>query len=293
MSEYLFVEKPFLDQLDALGWEVIDKGPDIPQDPSKSLRSGFMEVTLKRIFKECVKRINTTDDGQTWLTDKQLDDLHKEITSQTGTNLHVINEKVLQLLYRIQVDKNELTAEEEPNVLLIDFKVPENNTFHAINQFRVDTPAGVKKFIIPDIVLFVNGLPLVVVECKDVNQMEANPMSEAFKQLMRYSEQREETKAAGLKEGAPRLFHANQLIIRTTGEQCEFGTITSTKEEFFNPWRDIHPQEYRTFESPLGKERPQETLIQGMLPKETLLDIVRNCTLFMDAGQSRIKIACR
>ncbi len=293
MSEYNYVEKPFLDQLGVLGWEVIDQGTEIPHDPSKSLRNSFIEVTLEDTFKAAVKRLNTTDDGQLWLTDKQLSDLHAEVTSQSGTNLHVINEKVLNLLYRIQVDKNELTGEEEPNVSLIDFKSPDNNTFHAINQFRIDTPSGVKSFVIPDIVLFVNGLPLVVIECKDIALAEANPMAEAFKQLMRYSEQREETKAAGLREGVPRLFHANQLMIRTTGEQCEFGTVTSVKEEYFSPWRDIHPEKYNQFDSPLGIERPQEMMIQGMLPKETLLDIIKNCTLFMDAGPARIKIACR
>ena len=293
MSEYEFVEKPFLDQLDALGWTVIDQGSDIPSDPSKSLRNSFREVILRDEFNKAVRRINVTDDGREWLTDKQLDKLFDDITGQTGNSLREINENVQELLYRIQADENELTGEEDPNVKLIDFKHPERNTFHAINQFRIDTPGGVKLFIIPDIVLFVNGLPLVVVEAKDRNQVEANPMAEAFKQLMRYSEQREETKEAGLKEGEPRLFHTNQFIIRTCGDQCEFGTVTSTDEEYFYPWRDIYPVKYRKYEPPLGKERQQELLVQGMLPKETLLDIVRNCTVFMDVGDTRAKIVCR
>ena len=293
MSEYEFVEKPFLDQLEALGWTVIDQGPDIPSDPSKSLRNSFREVILRDEFNKAVRRINVTDDGREWLTDKQLDKLFDDITGQTGNSLREINENVQELLYRIQADENELTGEEDPNVKLIDFKHPERNTFHAINQFRIDTPGGVKLFIIPDIVLFVNGLPLVVVEAKDRNQVEANPMAEAFKQLMRYSEQREETKEAGLKEGEPRLFHTNQFIIRTCGDQCEFGTVTSTDEEYFYPWRDIYPVKYRKYEPPLGKERQQELLVQGMLPKETLLDIVRNCTVFMDVGDTRAKIVCR
>jgi len=193
----------------------------------------------------------------------------------------------------MQADSNELTGEEDPNVSLIDFKNPDNNSFHAINQFRIDTPNGVKNFIIPDIVLFINGLPVVVVECKDLNANESNPMAEAFKQLMRYSEQREETKKAGLKEGEPRLFHTNQFVVRTSGDICQFGTVTSTDEEFFYPWRDIYPVEYKTYDPPLGKERQQETLIQGMLPKENILDIIRNCTVFMDVGANRAKIVCR
>ena len=71
-------------------------------------------------------------------------------------------------------------------VQLIDFAHPERNVFHAINQFRIDTPGCVKSCIIPDIVLFVNGIPLVVVEAKIGDATTANPMHEAFEQLLRY-----------------------------------------------------------------------------------------------------------
>ena len=140
MSEYLFVEKPLLDQLSALGWIVIDQGNEIPSDPAKSLRSGFREVALKQEFITAVRRINRTEDDREWLTDKQLEKLFDDISGQTGSSLREINEKVQELLYRIQVDENELTGELEPNVKLIDFQSPDANTFHAINQFRIDTP---------------------------------------------------------------------------------------------------------------------------------------------------------
>jgi hypothetical protein len=84
MSEYSFVEKPFLDQLDALGWTVIDQGPGIPTDPTKSLRASFREVTLRDVFNHAVRAINTTADGRTWLTDKQLDDLHDDLFGHSG-----------------------------------------------------------------------------------------------------------------------------------------------------------------------------------------------------------------
>lgn len=293
MSEYQNVEKPFLDQLEALGWTVIDQGPAIPQDPAGSLRSSFRDVTLKNEFVSAVKGINLTDAGKPWLTDDQLEKLHAEVTGQTGNSLREINERVQGLLYRIQVDKNEETGEEDPNVALIDFDNPENNTFHAINQFRINTPSGVKEFIIPDIVLFVNGLPVVVVECKELNSFETNPMAEAFKQLMRYSDQREDSAEAGLQEGEAKLFHANQFMIRTDGDVCQFGTVTSTSEEFFYPWRSIYPEKYEKYDPPLEKERQQELLIQGMLPKETILDIIRSFTVFMDVGTVRAKIVCR
>lgn len=293
MSEYKFVEKPFLDQLRQLDWDVIDQGQTYPTDPAKSLRSNFREIFLRQRFYDSVRAINVMDDGSTWLTDKQLEELFDEITGHTSGSLIEINEKVQKLLYRTQVDENETTGDQYPNVKLIDFNNPLNNNFLAINQFRIDTPGCVKSCIIPDVVLFVNGIPLVVVEAKDINQIESNPMFEAFRQLMRYSGQRKETAEAGLREGEPKLFHANQFIIRTCGDHSEFGTITSTEEEYFYPWRDIYPEEYRIYKKPLDKERQQELMIQGMLPKETLLDIIRNCTVFMDVGKNRAKIVCR
>ena len=293
MSERSFVEKPFLDQLAALGWQVVDQGPGVPTDPTKSFRTSFREVILEGVFRQSLHEINRTEQGQPWLTDKQIDDLIDEILNQPAKSLVEANEAVLKLLYRAQVDVNEVTGEQYPNVKLIDFEHPERNHFLAINQFRIDTPGAGKDFIIPDIVLFVNGLPLVVVECKDANEFTANPMYEAFQQLMRYSDQREETKQAGLREGEPRLFFTNQLLIRTCGDRADFGTITATDEEFFYPWKDIFPEKYRQFTPPLGHVRQQETLIQGMLPKDTLLDLVRTCTVFMDVSKVRAKIVAR
>jgi type I restriction enzyme, R subunit len=293
MSEYSFVEKPFLDQLAALGWSVIDQGPGVPGDPAKSLRTSFREVSLRDVFNRSVRAINTTADGRPWLTDKQLDDLHDALYSHSAHSLAETNEAVLKLLFRSQVDANELTGEQYPNVKLIDFEHPERNQFHAINQFRIDTPGTTKGFIIPDIVLLVNGLPVSVVECKEANAFTSNPMFEAFQQLMRYMNERQETKLSGLREGEPRLFFTNQLLIRTSGEQADVGTITSVDEEFYFPWRDIYPEKYRTFTPPLGKVRPQETLIQGVLPKETLLDLIRSCSIFMDVGKVRAKVVAR
>ena len=125
------------------------------------------------------------------------------------------------LFLKAQVDVNEVTGESDPVVNLIDFLHPERNRFHAINQFRVDTPGCVKSFIIPDIVLFVNGMPLVVVEAKITSPNTANPLYAAYEQLLRYRNGREETRRAGLREGEPRLFHTNLILIRTCGETAE------------------------------------------------------------------------
>jgi type I restriction enzyme R subunit len=220
-----------------------------------------------------------------WLTHRQLDELRDQLLRQPNRALLEANEAAQALLLKAQVDRNEVTSETDPVVKLIDFAHPERNQFHPVNQFRVDTPGCVKSFIIPDIVLFVNGIPLVVVEAKIGDPNTANPLHAAFVQLQRYRNARPETLLAGLREGEPRLFYTNLLLVRTCGEKAQLGTITSGSEHFF-AWKDVWPPPDRTanrpYTPPLGVEREQEMLIQGLLAPATLLDVLRTCTVFMD-----------
>lgn len=202
------------------------------------------------------------------------------------------NQEFLSRLYKWQLDENTVTGEPTPVVKLIDFDNPAANHFVAINQFRIDTPGQTNDHIRPDIVLFVNGLPLVVIECKDVNAYTTEPLHEAVEQLRRYADLREDTIAAGLREGDPRLFFSNQLMIATHGNDCRVGSITST-EEFYYQWRSIYPDERPYVDPVIGVHRLQEQLVQGMLKPATLLDITRSFLLFMDAGAQRVKVICR
>jgi type I restriction enzyme R subunit len=294
VSEYFHVEKPFLDQLAALGWKVVDQGKGfIPSDPAASLRGSFREWLLPEVFREAVRAINRTADGTAWLTDRQLDDLRDQILRQPNRTLLEANEAVQALFLKAQVDRNEVTGESDPVVSLIDFAHPERNVFHAINQFRIDTPGCVKQCIIPDIVLFVNGIPLAVVEAKIGDANTANPMHAAFEQLLRYRNGRAETLAVGLREGEPRLFHTNLLLISTCGEKATYGTVTSGYEHFY-AWKDIWPESNRAYTPPLGVEREQERMIQGLLAPATLLDVLRTSTVFMDTDSGkRVKVVCR
>ncbi len=289
MSEYKEVEHPFLKQLATLGWSIIDQGQGIPEAPGKSLRRSFREWLLPDVFFKAVSAINTTAAGEEWLTEKQLHDLHDQILRQPNRTLLEANEAIQKLLFKTQVDVNEITGEQDPIVKLIDFAHPQNNQFHAINQFRIDTPGCVKQFIIPDIVLFVNGIPLAVVECKKGGPTCANPMLEAFEQLQRYMNERSATRQQGLKEGEPRLFHSTLLLIRTCGLKADFGSITSGIEHFF-PWKTQWPGDDKS----AGGMNQQEQLINGMLNKENLLQILQTSSVFMDTdGGPRIKVVCR
>jgi type I restriction enzyme, R subunit len=310
MAEYKNVEKPFLEKLKDLNWRVIDQGSfGIPQDPAKSFRTSFKEVTLKQEFLKAVKKINIVD-GVEWLTDKQLEDLYNETIATEKTNFSLLeaNKQVFEKLIGVTkttVAKNVVTGEENPLVKLIDFKKWDNNEFVAINQFRVVTPGGPREGIIPDIVLFVNGLPFCVIECKDVDI--ADPISSSINQIMRYANTREDD--FGIKEGEERLFHYNLFSIATHGEEARVGSITGDFEYYLN-WKDIFPEKYKTIdlENYAEEEKTryqnnglhndprvrQEVLIKGLLNKEILLDVLQHFTLFMEIKEGvEVKIVCR
>lgn len=289
MSEYTEVEQPFLRQLAAQGWTVIDQGPQLPQDAAPSLRTSFRPWWLPGVFREAVRALNALPDGAPWLTDRQLDELESQVFRQPQRTLLEANQAVHELLLKAQVDVNEATGEVDPVVALIDFHHPERNRFHAINQFRIATPGCVRDFIVPDIVLFVNGIPLAVVECKKGSATCANPMQEAFVQLQRYMRRRAETEAAGMKEGEPRLFHSNLLLVRTSGLTADYGSISSGEEHFY-AWKTRYPDD----DAALAGMNPQQQLVAGMLMPANLLQMLRTCTVFMDTDAgTRVKVVCR
>lgn len=289
MSEYTEVEQPFLKQLAAQGWTVIDQGPQLPQDAVPSLRTSFRPWWLPGVFRDSVRALNTLPNGAPWLTERQLDELESQLFRQPQRTLLEANQAVHELLLKAQVEVNEATGEVDPVVKLIDFHHPERNRFHAINQFRIATPGCVREFIVPDVVLFVNGIPLAVVECKKGSATCANPMQEAFVQLQRYMRRRAETEAAGLKEGEPRLFHSNLLLVRTCGLQADYGSISSGEEHFY-AWKTLHPAD----DAALAGMNPQQQLVAGMLMPTNLLQMLRTCTVFMDTDAgTRVKVVCR
>ncbi len=305
MAEYKNVEKPFLEKLKEIGWDVIDFGCyGIPQDPITSLRTSFKEVTLKQTFLSAIKKINT------WLTLKQCEDVYFTMISaeKSGLSLLEANKEVFDRLVgttKTTVAQNEVTGEKDALVKIIDFEAWENNTFTAINQFRVVTPGGPRHGIMPDIVLFVNGLPFCIVECKDVGV--ADPLSSSIDQIMRYANTREDD--FGTKEGEERLFHYNLLCIATHGEEARIGTITGEYEYYLN-WKDIFPEIYRSFDIDTYAEEEtiryganglknvpkvrQEVVIAGLLNKEILIDVLRHFSIFMEIKEGvLIKIVCR
>ena len=280
LDERNHVEKPLLEQLDGLGWEIIDL-TDKQQKPSDTFRENFTEVVMLPVLREQLKVINP------WLEDDQVEEVVRQLTARSPGGLIENNKHVLRLLLEnTSVSENRQTGEKSPTVRFIDFKNRDNNRFIAVCQFKVRI-LGTEHHIIPDVVLFVNGLPVVLIECKSPKVKDAIP--EAIDQMLRYGEQRGVTG-----EGSAPLFYFNQFVVATCRQEAKFGTITTHSEKHFYRWTDPHPRTVNDLEHGTGSPNDQQRLVAGMMDKNNLLDLIRTFTLFStnDKGQT-IKIVGR
>src|SRR5450756_313460 len=289
-SEYREVEQPLLDRLSSLMWQYL--GGD-KFDPALSSRESFRQVTLERRLRSKILEINPGSDGQPWLDDSRLSEAVTSLTRTEASKLIEINERFTgRLLEGVAVaGLPDWDQGRSQRVKFIDWDHPERNEFLAINQFRVDEPGGqAKKFVVPDVVLFVNGIPLVVIECKSPDI--TDPMAEGIDQLRRYANQRD----LGAPEGNEQLFWTNQFIISTYGDRARVATFTAGSEHFLE-WKDCASTSKDELAQNLGKTvaelTGQELMVAGMLTPATLLDLVRHFTLFTEVGSRRIKIVAR
>jgi type I restriction enzyme R subunit len=266
IDERNHVERPLLDQLDGLGWEVIDL--DSKQHPGDSFRESFTEVVMLKVLRAQLKIIND------WLEDDQVEEVIKQLTAGfPGTDLIKNNRHVFTLLLEnTSVSENRRTGAKSPTVRFVDFDHRENNRFIAVCQPKLRI-LGTEHHIVPDIVLFLNGLPVVVIECKSPKVKDAIP--EAIDQMLRYSEQR------GAKgEGSAPLFYYNQIVIATCRQEAKFGTITTYGEKYFYRWADPYPRTVDDLEHGSSGPNDQQRLVAGMLDRDNLLDLIRTFTLF-------------
>jgi type I restriction enzyme, R subunit len=155
-------------------------------------------------------------------------------------------------------------------VRLVDFDNPDNNDWAAINQFTIKGPHHTKR---PDILVFLNGLPIAVLELKNPADEKADIWT-AYDQLQTYKEQ------------IPDLFITNELLVISDSVTARFGSLTSDKERFME-WRTIDG----TALDPLGQFRKAETLIRGLFQRDLLLDYLRNFILFEDDTEIIKKVA--
>lgn len=292
------VEKPFVAQLQAVGWAHLAGSLD---DPAVTERSGFAEVVQEARLREHLLALNPGPDGQPWLDDARLADAVAAITRLGAHRLMEANQQATELLIKgLTVDGLAgWDGGRGQTIRYIDWDTPANNRFTVVSQYRVDCPPGfnsAKAFIVPDLVLLVNGIPLVVVECKSPSIPE--PLSEAVDQLRRYSNQRKAALEVDENEGSEALFATNQLLVASCVDEARVGSIGAGFEHFAQ-WKTVVGPDGAGSEAQaaqrFGKQKlnAQERLIAGLLVPANLLDVVKHFLLFMQVGGQTIKSVCR
>lgn len=259
-DELTKVELPAIAQLQSLGWDYMD-GALLSPDVS-DVRESFKDVVLEKRLKESVLKLNP------WISEENLAKVIRDIVKIQTPNLIEANQYVWDVLVNyISVDQDLGNGRKGQTVKIIDFDNPLENDFLCVNQFKI---AGVNQNIIPDIILFVNGLPLAVIECK--SPYITSPMEAGIDQLLRYANRRNPLDD----EGAEKLFHYNQMMVSTHRDKAKVGTISSRMEHYLD-WKDPYPLKAEDFAS---EGASQEILIAGLFSKVNFLDIVQNFTVF-------------
>ncbi len=282
------VERPLIDQLVAMGWTYLPYAP--PGDyTAESGRETYAEVVLLRRFRESIRRINPGPDGQPWLDDERLAFIVNKVLREPERGAPG------NIAFTELLTGSELTTEGLPDwdhgirqsIRLVDWDHPERNDLLVVSQFRVDTPDGPSLYVVPDLVLFVNGLPLVVIECKNPGP---TALDEAITQLLGYA-------GAGRSTAVPDLTRFVQVLVATDREGARYGTITSSAEHFA-PWRLVDPGTEPSVRAELGKPAnlpllAQEVLAADMLRPAGLLQLLRDFTVSLSSGARVVKIVAR
>ena len=291
--EYHDVELPFIQQLQGLGWEYVEGSPD---DPAVAGRTDFAEVIQEPVLREQLRRVNLRD-GQPWLDDERLSQAVGALTRIPAARLMEANQQATEvLLSGISVEGlPDWDGGRGRTIHYIDWAHPERNRFTVVNQYKVKCPPGhdtAKGHIVPDLVLLVNGIPLVVVECKGRTVPEG--LSDAVDQLRRYSNQRKAALEVEDNEGAPALFHTNQILIASNFDDTRLATISAAFDHYL-AWKTVEPESEAEVAAKLGVGQlsGQQRLVAGVLSKANLLDIIRHYTLFTTTGGQTIKLVCR
>lgn len=285
-NEETLVELPAIEYLEKkLGYNFIHGKELIP---ASRARDSLTDVVLVDRLRAALKKINP------WMNEENLDRAIRYISraDSLGTSLLEINEKIYDVLvnltFTVEQDLNGDGQKKNQTVEFIDWNNVDNNDFLVTRQFEVQTLSG--KSIFPDIVIFTNGIPVVVLEAKSPFLEKGNNESigkkQAFEQLRRYMNVRDES----LGEGAPRLFYSNFFTGILNRYNAYVGTISS-KYNHYLQWKDPYPFKKKEIEN--YNDCGQNIFIQGFLEKKNLLDLMRNFIVFEADNGSIIKKVCR
>jgi len=256
------IEEATLSWLTTLGYTSLF-GPDIAPGEPAAERASFQEALLTRRLHEALHRLNPS------IPADALEEAIRKVTHPDSPLLLANN----RAFHRLLIDGVPVEYKHEDGHIagdharLVDFEHPDNNEFLAANQFTVIEGQQNRR---PDIVIFVNGLPLAVIELKNPADEEAT-IQTAFQQLQTY------------KSDIPSLFTYNEMLVISDGLEARAGTLTSDWARFM-PWRTIDGDKIE----PKGKPE-LDVLIKGIFEKSRFLDLIRHFIVFETDGNKIVK----
>ena len=255
------VEAAALDWLTGLGWQVAH-GPDIAPDTPSAERSDYGQVILERRLRDSLAELNPD------LPSDALDDAFHKLTRPEGATLEARNRAFHRMLVEgMTVEHRDSEGRiRGAQVKVVDFDDSDANDWLAVNQLTVTENRSTRR---PDVVLFVNGLPLGVIELKNPADEDATVWT-AWQQLQTY------------KAEMPTLFSMNEALIASDGTEARIGTLTSGRE-WFKPWRTITGE---------GSADPHLTelqvMLEGVFEPSRCLAMVRDFIVFDDDGSGSL-----
>jgi type I restriction enzyme R subunit len=257
------VEDASLAWLVELGYAVLH-GPDIAvgQPAAERTDPNYRDVVLEGRFRQALSRLNPD------LPTEALEDAHRKLTRVDAPSLISRNHAV----HRMLVDGITIEyARADGSIAgaqarVLDFENPDNNDWLAVNQFTVAEGQHTRR---PDVVLFVNGLPLAVIELKNAADENAD-VDSAFRQLQTYRAQ------------IPQLFSTNATLVISDGTQARVGTLAAGRE-WFKPWRAISGTQ-----DSLASVAQLQVVLEGVFDKRRFLDLLRYFIVFEDEGAGKL-----
>lgn len=251
------VEEAALEWLREIGYDIV-YGPDIAPDQPATERSSYSEVVLKSRLRANLTALNPD------IPEVAIDEAIRKLTVTDRPTLITSNHTVHKYLVdgvpvEYQTSEGRIKSDQ---VQVFDYADPTNNEFLAVNQFTVIENGADRR---PDIVLFVNGLPLAVFELKNAAD-EGADIWRAYNQLDTYKNQ------------IPSLFHYNESLVISDGIHARLGTLTSDRERFM-PWRTIDGEKIAE-----NVYTQLEVMVRGVFHPSRFLDLVRYFTVFEDQG---------
>ena len=255
------VEEAALAWLEALGWQTAH-GPDIAPDTTNAERSNYEQVALERRLQDALAELNPG------LPTTAVDDAFRKLTRPEGPTLEARN----RAFHRMLVDGITVeyrTADGDirgAQASVVDFDNPSNNDWLAVNQFTVTEDKHNRR---PDVVLFVNGLPLCIIELKNPADEDATIWT-AWQQLQTY------------KAELSNLFAMSEMLMVSDGTQARIGALTAGTE-WFKPWRTITGE---TLAAPNMTEL--QVMLEGVCAPSRFLQIVRDFIVFEDDGSGAL-----